>query len=78
MSCAEVAMTKAMIKKYKHDTSFKLKKGVVLCILENGCLGVDFDSTLNKKEVDKIKWELAFVGCGSDWDAPCSGNCIGT
>jgi len=78
MSCAEVAMNKAMVEKYHHALGEYPERGLILCILEDGALGIDFDKTMSEDEKRAMDYKLCvFLGCNSGWDSPCTGNKIG-
>lgn len=76
MSMFEVAMNIAMIKKYKDRIGEKPPKGMCLCILEDGCLGLDLDH-MEKKEATYINLKLIHRGdVGDQWGCSCTGNFI--
>ena len=52
MSCAEVRIMEAMIKKYENYFQTPLKKGMCLCIMEDGIIGINVQLTeLSSSEI---------------------------
>lgn len=74
MSNAEVHLNMAMYEKYRNWLGEYPKKGVILCILENGDLGIDFDKSMPNIDKKGLLMYMDFKGC-KRWDnrTSCTG-----